>query len=362
MPARSLSKSPSRSVSANVLKALRQEGVSSEVLEARLQWAGAVQLLTHYIKKLEGVERVFPSMIPTQASGRWSTKGPPLPNVPDRYQNVVWPDPGSYWIKWDYSSIEAKIVSALCQDQEDLEAFEHDHDIHTLTACKALGLPFPPVRTKALHTSPECAVWREQVGWKGAKDPRRDVFKVARYGLAYGYDANALLGVRGVEDLGITRAELLKAGQLYLRSKPRLAAWKKTTWTEAYRARETRTFLGRRRRLFPTAREIVLFEQTGRPGDTAKEGLNHIVQGAVADVLNLTIIEIAKRWPECYLVLNAHDSGMFSFPLEIECWPEIRESVEREWEVTQGGKVRFTAEWVRFESDGSKQYYNLEGH
>lgn len=347
-------KSKSTSIAANVLKALKQSGAESQLLLARLQWVESAQLLTHYLKPLIGVERVFPTMLPTQASGRWSTKNPPRVNTPDKYQDTVWPDPGTYWIKWDYDAIEAKLATALCRDEEDLTAFRENHDIHTLTACKALGLPMPPIRTKALNTAPECAEWREQVQWAGPKDNRRDLFKVARYALTYAYDETGLLNARGVEELGVTRAELLKMGKLFLRSKPHLVAWKKATWAAAYKTREARTFLGRRRRLFSTQKEINLFAATGRPGDAAKEGLNHAIQGAVADVLNLAIIAISTRWPECYLVLNAHDSATFAFPAGVEAWPEIRGLVEQKYEISPGMRVTFTGEWWRTDAGGAR--------
>lgn len=316
----------------DTLRQAKQKGHASVALDARLEYADAKQLLSHYILPMTEVDRVHPSHLPTQASLRWSTTEPPLTNFPPHIRDVVGPDPGWKWICWDYDAIEAKLAAAYSGDTEDLAHFAKGHDIHTITACRALGMDLPPILTKALNKAPECAEWRAQYKWEGGDDKRRRLFKTARYALAYGMDEKAILNAKGVEEMGVTRDELLATGRAYLKSKPLLLAWKRKVWAECVRTGQSRTFLGAKRVLLGDAKEQM------------KVGLNHMIQGAVSGILNLTLIEIMATFPQATLAYTSHDAAKIAFPAGDDILSEVKRIVERDWDV-DGHTVKLTGEW-----------------
>lgn len=314
--------------------------------------------------RYEPIEKVHPSMLPTQSSLRWSTQNPPIVNFPKddkarkrglpTLRDIFVPDPGTYWIAWDFDAIEGKIIAGYSGDKPDIEAFNNGWDVHTLTACGMYKMPRPPLLTKAIHKSdaPEAVAWRESWAppWGGDDDVRRVLAKTARYSLSYGPNEYAILNAPGVEEMNMPRPKLLEFGRLYLRSKPALVAWKRRVWEECKRTRSARTFLGHRRMLF------------GDPDSMAREGLNHMVQGAVAGVMDLTLIalvhpELGAFAPHARLAYQAHDGAKVVFPDSMppaEVFPRMREIVEREWEI-EGSRVKFTGSWEIIRPDGSKE-------
>ena len=345
--------SVSRTIGEEALLKLRDAGHASEVLDARLQYAEANQVLTHYLTPLSTVARVYPTMLPTQRSGRWSTTDPNLPGMSARCINpdhearpehaaerapcwslrdCVVPDIGTKWVGFDWEAIEAKIVSAYCKDEEDLEAFRNRWDIHSITARKMYGwprIPFEP--TKANVFGEVGAVWRSGLGveYTEACRPRR-LAKNARYALGYGESERAM--DRYAAEMGMSVGAMREAGHRYLNSKPLLVSWKSRTWADCWRTHESRTILGRRRRLF------------GKQKDVQKQGLNHKVQGSVADMMNTILRAVDEYQPNATLVYQTHDGAKWRFPRDADPLPWLQPIVEREWDV-DGTPITSTAEW-----------------
>lgn len=353
-------KKPPRSVEADVLETLRRKGVESDILDARLAWT-ELEGIRRYIADMAERDRIFPLMLPTsQAGGRWSTTSPPLTNWPRHdislcsldhqgdwcsrdVRGVLVPDPGTYWLKFDWSAVEARLAALYCQDEDDLRAFRDGLDIHTITACRMFGLPLPPVQTSDLHTSPAVADWRASVRWGGGEDARRHMAKTARYALLYAEDHRGILNAKGVEKLGYTRKELEEFGRAYLRAKPSFVAAKSKAQQECARTGLARTGFGRLRRL------------SGDLRTRAKEGFSHMISGTVSDMMNLTLIGIHAQIPACHLVVNRHDGAEIAFPDEVnvaETLGSLRSLVEREW-TFWGHSFTCPASWCLVRPDGS---------
>ena len=256
-----------RSVEADVLEALRRKGVESDILSARLAWT-ELEGIRRYVADMADRPRIYPLMLPTaQAGGRWSTTQPPLTNWPRHdvsvcslehtgsdwcpldVRGVLVPDPGTYWLKFDWSAVEARLAALYCQDADDLEAFSLGLDIHTRTACRMFGWTLPPVQTNDLHTADPCRDWRVRYKWGGPEDARRHMAKTARYALLYAEDHRGILNAKGVEKLGYTRPQLEEFGRAYLRAKPSFVAAKLRAQQECARTGLARTAFGRLRRL-----------------------------------------------------------------------------------------------------------------
>ena len=271
-------------------------------------------------------QRIHPGMLPTQASGRWSTVDPPLVNFPPSLSDSIMPDEGTYWLHWDWRSIELLIASAYCGDTAVLEAFYKGWDLHTITCCQIFKHSLPP----DLVNPHGCENWRETWVpiWGGKEDRRRHLAKTTTYEMIY--------GSRPQNDFA----------RAYLLSKPHLVAWKNKVWAECAEKGVSYTFLGRRRRLF------------GDHMERAKMGLNHQVQGAVADMMNLCLADILVGHPELggWLVVNKHDGAILAFPT-LSTEPSLqltntmsgvvntcRQIVHREWQIA-GQSIAIQADW-----------------
>lgn len=308
-----------RSVDADTLLDLRtrlaRRGMKSEMLDARLAYIEEAQVLSHYLSHVywpetaepgptyDQPERVYPHMLPTQANGRWSVTHPPIINFPSDIRDVVQPDPGWPWLTWDWDALYARFCAAYTHDTDDLEAFKHGYDVHTITACRMTKLELPP-DLKDPHTSPACAAWREKHGWKGKDDKRRVLAKV-RYALIFGKDWTAVRGSKYERDMvkmGFPVSDMEKAAKLFLQSKPNLVSTRMKYFEELAKKGEARTIFGRRRKLF------------GDWGTRAKEGWNHLFQGLEADLLGMTLIALCSPPSKWRLVYPVHDGAKIAVP------------------------------------------------
>ena len=224
------------------------------------------------------------------------------------------------------------MFTAYTGDEEDVQLFKQDKDIHTFTCAKYL-------MAWALDISVDSPLdgYNLPADW----DPKGEVrtrAKNFRYGcLQYGTGPNAVLGMPGIEVLGLDRAVLVQRATRFLAARPKAQAWKEMIWERCRTDKEARTFMGRRRKLF------------GPDEDRAKDGLNHMIQGSVADLMDWVLIEVERAWPQGHLILNKHDGAILAFPDSCPVEPTqaaVRLIVEREWEIGQGTPaMRFPAEW-----------------
>lgn len=312
---------PKHSIQADVLEALKLKGVESTLLDCRLSFMD-LEGTRRYVAAMEGQERVFPTMLPTQASGRWSTKEPPLVNFPKAIRDVVVPDPDEWVLSFDWDSAEARLFMGYAGDEEDLAAIARGEDIHAQTAQRIFGQAHGPYR-------------------QAAKNLRFAV-------LQYGTNEKAANGIRDIEKLGMTREQFYAKARQLLHEKPKYMAWKLKAWGEAIEEGMSRTFLGRKRRLFPTWKEKQQWHERKAPGDAAKEGLNHRIQGAIADMMNDTLIQICLHlYPgQARLFVNRHDGAELGFPMTLnpkEVVAKVTPVIARYWDVG-GCLVPITAE------------------
>lgn len=360
----------------DTLNALRNEGIVSEFLEARLQFIESFHLRNQHIRPLgrcvncgfypgekpklecdnyQPMARCYPNMMGPQSSGRMSVSAPPLINFtadkkygPDGVRDVVVPDPGEKWVACDWEAIEARFISHRSGDSGDNEAFRKAWDIHTVTAQRMFKWPeftFDPLK-KNIYGAPG-QEWCAHVGWlihqqtchlkdhTGCKvEPFHDdhryrrLAKNCRYCLQYAFDEKAM--ARYAVEMKMPKEQLWAFGKLYLASKPILVAWKRRTWAECWRTHEARTFMGRRRRL------------GGAKKDVMKEGLNHIIQGSVADMMKTTLRLVLAAYPLARLAYQSHDGFKFVFPRNVVVGSRIREIVEREV-IAWGKPISFPA-------------------
>lgn len=345
-------------VDSDTLRQLLGQGVKSHVLQARLDYMD-VEGVARYVRIMRGQKRVNPRMLPTQLDGRWSTSDPPLVNFPAWLRGgtklgpdgkphtpppVIIPDPGTWWLSWDWNALHARIAVAYSGDPVDTEAFNNEWDVHTLTACGMWGIPLPPVRTKTLHNDPSCEAWRQYWSppWQGDDDRRRRLAKMMRYATLLGKDERSALESKDVEKEGLTRQEILQFAKQYLAAKPHLVACKQKHFALCAESGESRTFMGRRRRLF------------GDWWDRAKEGWAHKLQGGEADMMATCLIAAHQMFTDTWLILNSHDGAILGFPESYDpgrTKESLSRVVEQAWMI-EGVPIKTSADWKVWSPDG----------
>ena len=314
----------------------RIEEGANPVLEARVLFAGARQIESHYLRPALAAPdgRFYPDfLLHAQASGRWSTNHPPLAQLPEDLRDILQPDEGWPWLGWDWDQIELRLNAALSGDTPTLQAFEQGWDIHTLNACDLFGYPHPQ-DLRDPHGSGGDGAWRGSLGWQGKGDTRRVFAKRFVYRLDYGGDPRLAGDIPGAKVLGLTAAKLVQVANRYLAAHPAKAAWRLRVAGEARTTRESRTFCGRLRKLMGDSQQIV------------REAFNHPMQGGVADIFNLTYVRILTELPSLRWVYGMHDSQWWACPQERvqETWPRLKALVEAAWDVA-GVTVAFPATW-----------------
>jgi len=280
------------------------------VLEGRVIYAGARQILSHYLLPLlereKGSEsgirlRIYPDFkINAQASGRWSITDPPLAQIPEDLRDIIIPDEGMAWIAYDWDQIELRLLAALANDTPYLEAFKRNEDVHTLNAR---------------------AIFDDSTIDKN--DPRRAFAKRFVYRLNYGGEPRSAGNIPGAKQLGLVGNVLVGASNRYLATHPAMARWKEGVAQEVRSTGVSRTFMGRRRRFL------------GDSMSALREAYNHPLQGGVADILNTTTIQIAKALPYATLVYTMHDAATWEVPSDkvAEATSIINAIVTQEWNV-----------------------------
>jgi len=329
------------SVSKDALHALaarmQWEPDEHPLLEARAEYAGALQNLSHYIRPALDKERVYPEfLIAAQETGRWSIKNPPLAQLPEHLHPILVPDEGEAWLIWDWSGIEEVLLAAICGDQRVLDAAKRREDLHTQAVCEIFGYEQPPVLVNP-HDASENEDWWARYDWKGSKDIRRTFTKRFKYRMYYGGDPRLSGDIPGAKALGLTPDRLVRAANAYLYAHPEYARWRAKVERSIRESRnpQIRSFDGRLRRLLSAKDK----------SKAVREAWNHPMQAGVVAILDQTILDVLERFPETHVVLTVHDAVWLGMPADqVEVLrPQVMDVVEREWEI-EGRTVRFLAE------------------
>jgi len=134
------------STSKAVLNKLASEG--REDIKTYLEWREADKVLTMYLptyRKLQVDGIIHPNFNLTGTrTGRTSSSGPNLQQVPSKLYRLFKPRVGSRFVSYDLSGIEAALIALYSGDKRLFEILEkgesfHDHNVHALLPL--FGLP-----------------------------------------------------------------------------------------------------------------------------------------------------------------------------------------------------------------------------
>ncbi|WP_165734269.1 DNA polymerase I [Polaribacter sp. 20A6] len=223
------------------------------------------------------------------ATGRLSSNNPNLQNIPIRTErgkevrkSFIPRDENYVLLAADYSQIELRIIAALSEEENMMEAFKNGEDIHASTAAKVFNVPLDEVT-------------REQ----------RSNAKTVNFGIVYGVSA---FGLSNQTDL--SRSEAKELIDTYYETYPKLKAYMAAQVDFAREHGYVETILNRRRYL----KDINSRNAMVRSG-AERNAVNAPIQGSAADIIKLAMINIHNRFEKegfkSKMLLQVHDELVF---------------------------------------------------
>lgn len=226
------------------------------------------------------------------ATGRLSSQNPNLQNIPIRTERgrevrkaFIPRDSGHTIISADYSQIELRIIAEISKDENMMQAFLNNIDIHTATAANVYGVPVAEVDSTQ----------------------RRNA-KAVNFGIIYGQSAFGLS-----QNLGIPRKEAAEIIEQYFIQFPGIKKYMADTMNFARENGYVNTLMGRRRYL----RDINSANATVR-GFAERNAINAPIQGSAADMIKIAMINIHRELKAQKLkgkmTMQVHDELVFDVP------------------------------------------------
>ena len=267
----------------------------NKIVQEILDWRQLVKLQNTYVTALpqqicEGTGRVHTDyMQAVAATGRLSSNNPNLQNIPIRTERgrlirkAFIPRDENYSIlSADYSQIELRIIAALSGEQNMIESFKKNEDIHKATASKVFNVPLEDVT-------------REQ----------RSNAKTVNFGIIYGVSAFGLSN-----QTSLSRSESAELIDAYYKTYPQLRAYMQDQIQSARESGFVQTVLGRRRYLKDINSQNVMVR-----GGAERNAVNAPIQGSAADIIKLAMINIhriltTQNW-KSKMLLQVHDELVF---------------------------------------------------
>ncbi|CAB5020745.1 unannotated protein [freshwater metagenome] len=219
------------------------------------------------------------------ATGRLSSTGPNLQNIPVRTQEgrkirecFIAGTGFQSLLTADYSQIEMRIMAHLSDDQNLLDAFTKGEDLHSTIASEVFGVP------------------------AGSVDPEmRRQIKAMSYGLAYGLSAYGLSA-----QLSISPPQAQQLMDRYFERFGGIRDYLSSVVEEARKVGYTETIMGRRRYL-PDLSD----DNRQRREIAERMALNAPIQGSAADIIKRAMLNVESAIQgeglKSRLLLQVHD-------------------------------------------------------
>lgn len=227
------------------------------------------------------------------ATGRLSSTEPNLQNIPVRLplgreiRKAFLPKEGYIFVDADYSQIELRVLAHLSQDENLINAYKTDADIHRATA----ALVF--------HKDP-----------KDVTDLDRRRAKAVNFGIVYGISSFGL-----GENLGISPKEAKQYIDDYYLAYPKLKIYLDGLVTSAKEMGFALTLFGRRRPIPELSSKAYMVRQFGE-----RVAMNSPIQGTAADIMKLSMVKVMKKIREegleSKVLLQVHDELLIETKIE----------------------------------------------
>tara|TARA_B100001113_G_scaffold117927_1_gene96317 strand:- start:90 stop:2807 length:2718 start_codon:yes stop_codon:yes gene_type:complete len=299
---------------------------NNDFVKLILEYRSISKLLNTYINSLpkqisNSTHRIHTEYVQTVAStGRLSSINPNLQNIPIRtnrgreIRKAFTAKNKDYFIMAaDYSQIELRIIASLSEEENMMNAFKNNEDIHASTASAVFNVPLKEV----------------------SKEQRSNA-KVVNFGIIYGVSAFGLSN-----QTSLNRKESKELIEKYYEKYPKLKQYINEQISFARTNEYVETVLGRRRYL----KDINSRNGVVR-GAAERNAINAPVQGSAADIIKIAMINIQNRLNngnyKSKMLLQVHDELVFDvFKPELN---DIIELVKNEMEKAYEIKVPLTVD------------------
>lgn len=270
----------------------------SDIVRDILDYRQLLKLKSTYVDALPTMINLKTGRVHTSynqavaATGRLSSTNPNLQNIPIRTERgrevrkaFIPRNDDHVIISADYSQIELRLVAEISKDENMLDAFDKNLDIHTATAANVYGVPIDQVDSTQ----------------------RRNA-KAVNFGIIYGQSAFGLS-----QNLGIPRKEAAEIIDQYFAKYSGIKRYMSDTMNFARENGYVQTLMGRRRYL----RDINSANATVR-GFAERNAINAPIQGSAADMIKIAMINIHRTIKEQKLdsrmTMQVHDELVFDVP------------------------------------------------
>jgi DNA polymerase-1 len=290
--ARTTGKTKQYSTSEETLTALRDK---HPIIDKILELRGLKKLLSSYVETLPTLVSPRTGHIHTSfnqavtSTGRLSSNNPNLQNIPIRDERgreirkaFIPSDENHTLLSADYSQVELRLMAHLSNDDNLVEAFLKNEDIHASTASKIFHVPIDQI----------------------SKEQRRRA-KTANFGIIYGISVFGL-----AQRLNIPRSEAKTLIDGYFATYPKVRDYIDNAIREVRDKGYVQTLCGRKRAL----PDITSHNAVVR-GFAERNAINAPIQGSAADIIKLAMIKIHSRLRrenlQSRMILQVHDELIF---------------------------------------------------
>ena len=270
-----------------------------EIVDLILSYRSLKKLITTYVDSLPKLVNRKTGKIHTSynqavtVTGRLSSNNPNLQNIPIRtpegreIRKSFIPSEGNILIDADYSQVELRIMAHLSQDQNMLNAFQNNLDIHTQTAANIFKVKLEDV-TKEM----------------------RSQAKTANFAMIYGSSAFGL-----AQSLNISREEAKVLITNYFETYPKVKEFMNKMIKQARDEEFVTTLMGRKRYLKDINSRNSLVRSNAE-----RNAINTPIQGSAADIIKIAMINLSRKISELNLkskmTMQVHDELMLDVPIE----------------------------------------------
>ncbi len=282
-----------------VLEALKGE---HRVIEMIIELRKAAKLHSTYVKGLlalvdAGTRKIHTTFNQTvTTTGRISSSEPNLQNIPVKTPEgrilrkaFVACDENHVLIDADYSQIELRVLADISQDENLIQAFIEDKDIHTITASEVFDVPLEMVTSSM-----------------------RSRAKAVNFGIVYGISDYGLS-----RDLNISRKEAKMYIDRYLAHYSGVKQYMADIVDFAREHRYVETKFNRRRYI-----PKIDGRNFNERSFAERTAMNTPIQGTAADIIKIAMIRVdealEKNKLKSRLILQVHDELIIQAPLEEE--------------------------------------------
>ncbi len=222
------------------------------------------------------------------ATGRLSSSEPNLQNIPVKTDDGIKiregfvAGEGKVLMSIDYSQVELRVLTSMSKDENLIEAYREEKDLHDLTARRIFNL------------SDSDAVSREQ----------RTIAKIINFSIIYGKTAFGL-----AKELKIPVKDASEYIKKYFEQYPRVTTFEKEVIEFGEEHGYVKTLFGRKRYI-----NGIDSKNKTIKAQAERMAVNTVIQGTAAEVLKkvmLKVYEVLKDKDDIALLLQVHDELIF---------------------------------------------------